>query len=172
MTSYTHKKTLQKAVRKWMTSSKWTNPFAVTLNHKQVTTVLTERGPLPLHLDTTVASQNLRHFLNRMNKQFHGNAGQRYGLKLPTLPVLEGGKDKRFHYHLVMDLPSTADLSEVYSLIVHEWQQTQWGYGRTDIRPAYDENGWIDYITKLHSKSDIMDSIDWQNLHIPSLTTQ
>lgn len=172
MTSYTRQKTLQRAVRKWMTSSNWSNPFAVTLNLKQVATVQSDRGPISLPLDTMAASQNLRHFLNRLNKQFHGNAAQRYGLKLPTIPVLEGGQEKRFHYHLVIDFPPSADLNEVYPLIVCEWQNTQWGYGRTDVQSAYHENGWIDYITKLHSKSDIMDSIDWQNIHLPSLTAQ
>ena len=35
-----------------------------------------------------------------------------------------------------------------------------------DIQPMYSK-GWIEYMTKCSSKSDIKDSVDWDNLYLP-----
>jgi hypothetical protein len=69
----------------------------------------------------------------------------------------------------MIDLPVTATLAHVYPLFVAEWMKTQWGYGQVHIQPCHDD-GWLDYITKLRSKIDVGESIDWMNLHHPSLT--
>lgn len=169
MSSFSQQKSIQSALRRWLASSTWTNPYAVTLNLKQVTTTVTDGGLAPLCLDERFASQNLHHLLNRLNRHYHGNAARRFGRKLPVLPVLEGGATHRLHYHLLIDLPPTVDLDEAYPLFVDQWRQTQWGYGQTHVQPCYDD-GWMDYITKTYSKPDFFNSIDLQNLHIPSLT--
>ena len=171
MTSFAQQKAIQSATRDWLASSKWTNPYAVTLNLKQVTTVVTDRGLAPRCLDEQSASNNLRNLLNRLNQHFHGNAARRFGRKLQVVPVLEGGATHRLHYHLLIDLPPKVDLEEAYPLLVDQWLQTPWGYGRTHVQQCYDD-GWLDYITKLRSKPNFSDSIDWQNLHIPSATAQ
>lgn len=168
MTSFAQQKVIQSATREWLASSKWINPYAVTLNLKQVAMVVTDRGSAPCCLDEQSASNNLRHLLNRLNRHYHGNAARRFGRKLPVLPVLEGGATHRLHYHLLIDLPPSVDLDEVYPLIVEQWHRTPWGYGQTHVQRCNDD-GWLDYITKLRSKPNFSDSIDWQNLHIPSI---
>ncbi|OYU36362.1 hypothetical protein [Novosphingobium sp. PASSN1] len=171
MTTFAQQKMIQSATRDWLASSKWANPYAVTLNLKQVTTVVTDRGFASQCLDEQSASQNLRHLLNRLNKHFHGNAARRFGRKLQVVPVVEGGTTHRLHYHLLIDLPPKVDLEEAYPLFVDQWLRTQWGYGHTHVQQCYDD-GWLDYITKTYSKPDFFDSIDLQNLNMPSLTAQ
>jgi len=171
MTSFATQKIIQSATREWLNSSAWANPHAVTLNLQQVVDTVTDRGVAPRFLDEQSASHNLRHLLNRLNQHFHGNAARRFGRKLQVLPVLEGGQHQRLHYHLLIDLPPSVDLDEAYPLFVEQWLRTPWGYGRTHVQECTEDAIWLDYITKLRSKPDFFDSIDLQNLHMPSLTT-
>jgi len=169
MKSFSNQKIIQSAWRKLLLPINWINPYAVTLNLKQVVDTVTDRGVAPRFLDEQSASHNLRHLLNRLNKRFHGNAARRFGRKLQVIPVLEGGQHQRLHYHLLIDLPPSVGLDKAYPLFVEQWLRTPWGYGQTHVQQCYDE-GWLDYITKLRSKPNIADSIDLQNLHMPSLT--
>lgn len=168
MLSISYKKSTQAAIREWLKGGAWKNPFAVTLNLKQASKVETDRGRSFVALTDQYASQNLRHFLNRVTRHYHGNAGRRFGKRLPVIPVLEGGNGHRLHYHLLIDLPEATSLDEVYPLFVTEWMRTQWGYGQVNIQQNPDA-GWLNYITKLRSKIDVGESIDWMNLYHPSL---
>ena len=169
MPSISYKKSSQFAIRDWLSATAWSNPFGVTLNLKQAVGIEADNGRSFVRLTDQHASQNLRHFLNRLGKRYLGNAARRYSKKLPIIPVLEGGKGHRLHYHLMIDLPVTATLDDVYPLFVTEWMKTQWGYGQVHIQPCRDD-GWLNYITKLRSKIDVGESIDWMNLYHPSLT--
>jgi hypothetical protein len=169
MPSISYKKSSQLAIRDWLSATAWSNPFCVTLNLKQAVGIEADNGRSFVRLTEQHASQNLRHFLNRLGKRYLGNAARRYGKKLPIIPVLEGGTGHRLHYHLIIDLPATATLDDVYPLFVTEWMKTQWGYGQVHIQPCRDD-GWLNYITKLRSKIDVGESIDWMNLYHPSLT--
>lgn len=169
MPSISYRKSSQAAIRDWLSKTAWNNPFGVTLNLKQVAATDADNGRSFVRLTEQHASQNLRHFLNKLGKHYYGNAARRYGKRLPIIPVLEGGNGHRLHYHLTIDLPVTASLEEVYPLFVAEWMATQWGYGQVHIQPCRDA-GWLDYITKLRSKVDVGESIDWMNLYHPSLT--
>lgn len=171
MPSISYKKSSQVALREWLARSTWHNPFAVTLNLKQAAKVENHKGRSMVPLNDQYASQNLRHFLNKVTRSYHGKAGQRFGKRLPVIPVLEGGGGCRFHYHLLIDLPVSTSLEEVYPLFVSEWMGTQWGYGQVNIQPNPD-GGWLKYITKLRSKLDVGESIDWMNLYHPSLEAQ
>ena len=168
MPSISYKKSSQSAIRDWLNQCSWSNPFAVTLNLKQACAIETANGRSSIPLTDQVAAQNLRHFLNRLGKCYLGNAARRHGKKLPIIPVLEGGNGHRLHYHLIIDLPVSVTLDEVYPLFVTEWTKTDWGYGQVHIQPCRDE-GWLNYITKLKSKIDVGESIDWMNLYHPSL---
>ena len=83
-------------------------------------------------------SQNFKHFMNRLNQSYLKNSYRRYNQKLTVIPIREGTNHIQTHIHCVIDNP-----------------------------PMYDK-GWIDYMTKLTSKSDIKDSVDWSNVYIPS----
>lgn len=168
MPSISYKKSCQIAVRDWLGHRDWKNPFAVTLNLKQAAKIETDHGPTYVRLNEQHASQNLKHFINKVTKHYLGNAGRRFGKRLPILPVLEGGNGQRLHYHLLIDLPETAHIDDVYPLFALTWMRTDWGYGQVNIQQNPDA-GWLNYITKFRSKVDVGESIDWMNLYHPSL---
>ena len=73
------------------------NCFGVTLTLKQ-----SAEG---VYLDEIRASQNLRHFLNRLNSSVYGKRFKRFGQKLNVVPVLERSSTHRLHYHLILQNP-------------------------------------------------------------------
>ena len=157
---------LQKSLREWIEIDHWNYPFGITLTLKQRIDVDGEvyRSSVPLTLD--MGSQNLRHFLNVLNKQIYGSSFTRYGKRLFVIPVLEGGGLKRLHYHVVVDCPRDELIGRFPSLITQTWRSTQWGYHQTVVEPC--DRGWINYITKLRDKPDFGTSIDWLNYHNPN----
>lgn len=165
--SYRH--LAQSAIREWISDTQWVNPFAVTLNLKQVIQIEADHGRVFIHLDDQKASRNLRYFINKVSRHYLGNTTRRFGSRLPVIPVLEGGKGKRLHFHLMIDLPPSATIEEVYPLFVTTWMGTQWGYGQVNIQQRPD-GGWLNYITKLRDKADAGEAIDWTNLYHPSLS--
>lgn len=171
MPSISYKKSVQVAIRDWLGNGRWSNPFAVTLNLKQAAKIETDRGPSYVRLNEHYAAKNLRFFINKVTKHYHGNAGRRFGKRLPIIPVLEGGNGHRLHYHLMLDLPETARIEEVYPFFAATWMRTDWGYGQVNIQQSPD-GGWLNYITKFRSKVDVGESIDWMNLYHPSLEAQ
>jgi hypothetical protein len=159
--TYSLAHSIQQSVRQWIDIDGWNHPFAVTLTLKQRIGGDGGISSAAESLTPEIASRNLRHWLNVMNKQVYGSAAQRHGKCLPVLPVLEGGRGKRLHYHLIIDCPRD-DLKEVFpAMIVSTWRKTLWGYDQTDVKPC--DAGWLNYITKLRDKPDFASSIDWMN---------
>ena len=154
-------RSIQQSVRKWVNIDDWNHPFAVTLTLKQRIGGDGGISAASESLTPETASRNLRHFLNVMNKQVYGSAAQRHGKRLPILPVLEGGRGKRLHYHLIINCPRD-DLIEAFpAMIILNWRKTLWGYDQTDVKPC--NQGWLNYMTKLRDKPDFASSIDWMN---------
>ena len=119
-------------------------------------------GKSIVRLTPAVASQNLKHFLNLLNKRVNGKAHSRFNVRIPVIPMLEGGSGSRLHYHLMIDCPRD-DLKPVYPQLIQSlWGRTQWGYDQIDIQADAD-SGWINYISKLRDKPSFEDSIDWVN---------
>lgn len=164
--SISHDRRIQTAFRDFARTDHWTCPFAVTLTMKQATDAVDGDRKVKVFLDPDKASQNLSHLLNRLNKRIFGNRAKRFGNGLRVIPVLEGGRGERLHYHLMIDCPRE-ELQDRFEPMINEiWQQTQWGFRQTDIRP-YADDGWKDYISKLRDKPDYADAIDWRNYHNP-----
>ena len=156
---------LQSAFRSFASVKGWHDPHAVTLTMKQGQQIDAGRGPTYVPLTPAMASGNMTHFLNRLNKAVYGNAAVRYGKRVAAIPVIEGGNEKRLHYHLVLDCPRS-DLHDRYpELIADLWQKTEWGYKKIDVTPKSDE-GWTNYISKLRDKPQFSDSFDWANYHL------
>jgi len=162
----------QKAIRDWITPiNQWRRPYAVTLTMKQHAMVADGANSTLLRLDPTIAQNNLRRFLNTLNKKALGHVADRHGRKIPVIPVLEGGNGKRLHYHLILDNPFEGDTEDRFSTLIRlAWSKTLWADREIDIQPDCDA-GWIDYITKLKDKPNIADSIDWMNLTPPSVAS-
>ena len=146
----------QQEVRDWMRDIPFINPFAITL------TMYTN--------EWRDYSQNFRHFMNRLNQSFLKSSNTRYGNKLTVIPIREGSKQTHTHYHCVIDNPYPDRNDEFVDLIKRSWGKTLLGLSKSkyaiDIQPMY-STGWIEYITKCSSKSDIRDSVDWDNMTLP-----
>ena len=159
--SHHSSKQIQSSIRDWVSLDNFACPFAVTLTLKQRIDAQNGMHKSAVWLTPELASQNLRHFLNVLNKRIHGSSGKRYGRQVPVLAVLEGGQAKRLHYHLLIDCPRD-DLIETFPQLVSEtWHSTQWGYDQVEVTQA--DFGWVDYITKLRDKPDFDLAIDWMN---------
>lgn len=157
-----HAYSIQHSLRQWVQLDRWTHPFAATLTLKQRIGGDGGVSSAAETLTPEIASRNLRHFLNVLNKRVYGTAAQRFGKRLPVFPVLEGGGGKRLHYHLAIDCPRDDLLEAFPAMIVTEWRKTLWGYDQSLVTPC--DAGWFTYMTKLRDKPDFASSIDWMNV--------
>jgi hypothetical protein len=157
---------LQASFRKWVNIETWQAPFAATLTLRQCITVWDGHQSVRVALTEQSASQNFRHFLNKLNRSVYGKAAQRFGKGVSVIPVLEGDADKRLHYHAIIDCPRAELIADLPVIVAEAWRSTQWGYHQTDIQAGADR-GWLNYMTKLRDKPDFADSIDWMNFHLP-----
>ena len=140
--------------KKYFKTAEWINPIAVTLTMKQRI-----NGEC---LDEIASSRNMRNFLNRLNYQIYGNSFKRFGKQINVLPVLEWDANHRFHYHLIIDRPDRINFLKLDKLITECWKKTKFGYHQIKINQDIDD-GWLDYILKERSKTDLPLSIDWDN---------
>ena len=62
---------LQEAFVQYSSSIKWSAPIALTLTMKQRQSAQ--------NIDHMLASNNFRHFMNRLNRDVYGNAARRFG---------------------------------------------------------------------------------------------
>ena len=128
------------------------NPFAVTLTMNSV--------------QWRSHSQNFRHFMNRLNQSFLKSGYRRYGKRLTVMPIIEGTRDVRPHYHCIIDNPFPERDREFVKTLKESWNKTLLGQSKVQVEPM-ESNKWISYITKLSSKSDIRESVDWENISLP-----
>lgn len=157
---------LRSSFRNWVNVDAWNSPFSATLTLRQ--SIIVSEGGLPtrIALSELSASQNFRHFLNKLNRAIYGKSAQRFSRGVAVIPVLEGGASKRFHYHAVIDCPLSDLVPDFPIVIADAWRSTQWGYKQTVIEPGADR-GWLNYMTKFRDKSDFAASIDWMNIRLP-----
>lgn len=93
------------SLRSWVLLDDWHAPFAITLTLRQRVTVQSGTMETRAWLTEAIAVQNLRHFLNKLNRTMFGKAAMRFSKGVGCIPVLEGGGDKRLHYHALIDCP-------------------------------------------------------------------
>jgi hypothetical protein len=147
------------AVLEFTDRTTWQAPYAVTLTLKQAAM----KDGAYKKIDAINASDNLRHFLNRLNRSLLGRTATRKGEGLACFAVYEGTSVVRPHYHLCLDRPANITFERFAYEIDHAWQATDFGYYQTDITPCSNLNGWLDYMTKRNTKTDFASSIDWNN---------
>ena len=160
---------IQKEIRNYLKTSDFINPSSITLTLKKGIRFYSDSGFGYNRLDEMKISNNLRYFLNRLNQKVYGSSCRRYGNKIPTISIYEWEQTNP-HIHLLMDRPDHIDEDLWIYLIQSNWSKTPFGNHQIKVVPTYDENGWIDYITKVHSK-DIKnhpDHYDWVNTNLPS----
>ena len=143
---------LKKYIKDYAMDFDATNCFGVTLTMKQRVNNKS--------LDSIGCSENLRHFLNVLNKKCFGNAFKRFDKRLRVLPSLERSSDGRWHYHLTLENPYPSNPIKFERMIESTWFKTSYGYRHIDIKHSINE-GWGDYITKFDHRDN---EIDWANL--------
>jgi len=154
---------IQTAIRQWVSVEQWRQPFAVTLTLKQVRWI---DGSVQVSLTPEIASRNVRHFLNVLNKQVYGSASQRHGKRLRSLVAFEGSGTKRLHCHLMVDCPRP-DLVETFpASVARAWSAADWSDCQIDVRPC--DDGWLTYMTKFRDKPDFASAFDWDLCHNPN----
>jgi hypothetical protein len=157
---------LRQNLIKWVNIDAWSAPFAVTFTFRQCVIEADGLASRKVWLTETLASQNLRHFLNKLDRSVYGKAAERFGKRVPCFPVLEGSSTKRLHYHALIDCPREELTKEFPRLIAQHWRDTQWGYWHIDCQKDANE-GWLSYMTKARDKPNLADAIDWTNVRKP-----
>jgi hypothetical protein len=149
---------IRQALLAFCQTKTWINPQAVTLTLR----LARWQDGLRASLTPSDAQQNLRHFLNVLHKRL-GSYGfpKRNGLQ--RLPIFEGTDVVRPHIHMMLDRPGCIDVGRYADLIHREWAHTFWGHELVTVEPCTSAEGWLEYITKLRSKADYADAIDWTN---------
>ena len=153
---------IQQAIRHWVDIKQWHAPFAVTLTLKQRRCL----NGVYVALTTDLASRNLRHFLNIVNKQVYGPSAQRHNKRIRCVAVQEGGQYKRLHYHLALDCPRDELVTVFPAILTKAWVSTDWGYPQINIQPC--DQVWLNYMTKLRDKTDFAAAFDWELCHNPN----
>lgn len=115
--------------------------------------------------DDIVASENFRHFRNRLEHAILGSAAKRRGKHLLMIVVLETSADHRLHYHCIIDRPHHCTFGRFEIVVREQWAKTDFGYSQVDIQDQPDE-GWTDYLLKRRQKRSLFDSIDWANCQL------
>ena len=120
--------------------------YAVTLNLEQS---LPDVNGERCRLTEQVASRNLRHYINILEKRFYGNAARRYGKHLEIIPTFEyAGKNKRYlHYHAHIKRPAHIPEWKFENQLRNFWFKTEWGTLNVLVVKHADK-GWLKYITK------------------------
>jgi len=155
-----HRNALRKALKELVDFESWQDPFAVTLTHKLAVPATggCYRGTPEIY------SQNLRHFLNCIERVLIPRAARKRKVHLRTVAALETDQSGRPHYHLMIEKPHHCDEERFRAIITGAWRSSDWGYREIDIQAATSA-GWIDYLSKREFVSDVY-SIDWHNSHI------
>jgi len=133
----------------------------------------------------SLAYVNVEQFASRLNYRIYKNAFRRFNKRLTMISSLEGGRiglrdnltnrngeGKRFHTHLLIEMPSFDFLREgknkipfneqiFMKIIEQEWIATEWGYYENNIERIKSTEACSKYQTKYG-----LDSIDLRSTHI------
>ena len=148
-------------LRQWIWNNRIPFPINVTLTEKQ-----SFNG---IKIDEIRSQQNFRHFKNVLNSKIFGVRYRRFGKQIKMLVVREGGVNKRYHLHCIIEKPITHTSEEFCNLLKQIWRNTDFGYEEIHIEHPSSkdrEDGWLGYILKRRSKVNLFDSIDWDNVTI------
>ena len=143
---------LRESIKEYVKDFDTNNCFGVSLTLKQR---VDQKS-----INNDISSQNLRHFLNVLNKKCFGNSFKRFNKRLRVLPVLERSSTGRYHYHLTLQNPFIDNPDKFESMINFTWFNTNYGYRHIHIHRNVNK-GWNDYITKLNTGGEV----DWINFN-------
>jgi hypothetical protein len=160
------KRRYQDAVQGMVNFRDWVNPLAITLTLRQ--SLMVDVGQ-PQYINANLAKQNVRHFMNVLNSKLLSKAERRFGLKLGAAFVSEHDRDKRLHYHGLIECPKWEMLPKMRKLVHQTWTKTTWGYNQIALKLADDD--WQGYCFKAQTKPDYAGAIEFE-LWSPPLKTK
>jgi hypothetical protein len=134
------------------------NTLAITLTQKQI--VDRQR------IDDIVSSQNVRHFLNFLNREVYGRQRNAKKQKINLFIVRETSFNDRHHLHLIVESPFHIPLEDFRAAILRCWMKTKFGYFNVKVEEVHDLSNWTDYMLKQKTKGNWYDAIDWENCHL------
>lgn len=131
------------------------NPVAITLTFEST------------NISQDKAKANMEVFIKKLSHKVFKSAYRKHKKLVNIFPVLEGGlgTDTHYHYHCIIERPSHIEYEDFEIYIAESWKATNRSNPRITIEPAYDSEGYLDYITKLCSKNNFMDAIDVENMN-------
>lgn len=151
---------LQEATRSWLNYDfTWQQPYATTLTLKRGTKL---NGWIVIG-DRIAYSQNLRHFLNVLNRSIFGGMAHA-GWQFSVATFFERSRDGLPHFHLVISKPPHLPHDYFAWLINHLWAATTWGRRINDAVPMV-SSGWIKYITKFKTKAEYDQALELRGTH-------
>ena len=148
---------IRDALRYFCARKDWTNPQAITLTLRLSRLI----DGVWFRLSQMDAQQNLRHLLNVLHKKL-GTYGFQSVRSSNACPSLKGAK-VFVYIHLMLERPPCINADEYAELIRFEWARTFWGHEKITIEPCHDDAGWLAYMSKLRTKEEYADAIDWTN---------
>lgn len=162
----THVNIIREQTISYFDNFKFDDPIAVTLTLKRVSFFTDNGTRTQTYLDDIKTSQNIRHFLNRLNQRVFGHRFRRFGKRLKVIPVIEGDNNTRPHVHFTFDIPNHLSKDDFTVMLRECWGLTHFGYHQFDSTQIYNLSGWIDYKLKTRSKEDFTRSVDWENVSL------
>lgn len=115
---------------------------------------------------------NISQFCERLNYACYRHAYKRYGKRINVVSAIEGGRgdwrenrpssdmDKRFHIHLLLQLPAHIPFDDFSALVWKCWLGTDWGYSEGKIAMIKTK-----YHSAAYNVKTTLDAIDLQNTH-------
>jgi len=143
------------------------NDFAITLTYRETDSQHSSKY-VPNYQKT---SQDIKHFLNIINKKVYGRQSRNYKRRLKCVNVFEFNSSTGLHVHMALENPEDWHIpdAEKASLILNAWMSMKCSGSENanKLIRIYEISGWINYCFK-----DINDynteRVDVANLHLIS----
>ena len=152
-------------------NTKWNQPVRLDLNMRkgisgqrlQSNARSKYSGTGFLWVTREMAHQNVRHYLNLLNRRVLGLGSRAVGKGVHTfkcVPVVELSDGGRWHCHISLDLDHRLPFKEFKSEAIRQWFQTDLAYGKTYCTKMYD-TGYYGYQMKFEREVDdfVLDGI-------------
>lgn len=81
------------------------------------------------------------------------------------LVVREVSANQRHHLHAIIQKPPTLSNKQFDQVVRECWGKTLFGYEEIHINHPSEKDGWLGYMMKKKTKSNLMDAVDWENSH-------
>lgn len=134
-----------------------------------IATTLTFNPALISVLNKKTAKRSFKHYLNRVNRDLYGLADREGYLRLNVVAVTEGGEgvqDKTLHLHAIIAVPPNCDPDLLVRCLDANWKRVRGNGEHGEIEVCWDVEGWLNYVTKISSKTKYADDILFENISL------